>query len=64
MANYKLTQSKEQIQADLNLLDSNTATGGQVLTANGTGGATWQNITSNTFTITENNDGTVDLTIE
>lgn len=38
----KLTQSKEQIQADLNLLDSNTATEGQVLTANGTGGATWQ----------------------
>ena len=43
MANFKLTQSKEQIQADLNLLDSNTATNGQVLTANGTGGASWQN---------------------
>lgn len=43
MANFKLTQTKEQIQADLNLLDKNTATAGQVLTANGTGGASWQN---------------------
>ena len=43
MANYKLNQTGEQIQADLNLLDSNSATQGQVLTANGTGGATWQN---------------------
>lgn len=43
MANYKLNQTGEQIQADLNLLDSNSATEGQVLTANGTGGASWQN---------------------
>ncbi len=43
MANFKLTQTGEQIQADLNLLDSNSATQGQVLTANGTGGASWQN---------------------
>ena len=43
MANFKLTQTKEQIQADLDLLDKNTATAGQVLTANGTGGASWQN---------------------
>ena len=43
MANFKLTQTGEQIQADLNLLDSNSATSGQVLTANGTGGANWQN---------------------
>ena len=43
MANFKLTQTGEQIQADLNLLDSNSATSGQVLTANGTGGASWQN---------------------
>ena len=43
MANFKLTQTKEQIQADLNLLDNNSATAGQVLTANGTGGASWQN---------------------
>ena len=42
MANFKLTQTKEQIQADLDLLDKNSATAGQVLTANGTGGATWQ----------------------
>lgn len=46
MANFKLTQTKEQIQADLNLLDNNTATAGQVLTANGTGGASWQNAAS------------------
>ncbi len=43
MANFKLNQTGEQIQADLNLIDSNTATQGQVLTANGTGGASWQN---------------------
>lgn len=43
MANFKLTQTKEQIQADLDLLDKNTAIAGQVLTANGTGGASWQN---------------------
>lgn len=43
MANFKLTQTKEQIQADLDLLDKNSATQGQVLTANGTGGASWQN---------------------
>ena len=43
MANFKLNQTGEQIQADLNLLDSNNATQGQVLTANGTGGASWQN---------------------
>ena len=43
MANFKLTQTGEQIQADLNLLDSNSATSGQVLTANGTGGSSWQN---------------------
>lgn len=43
MANFKLTQTGEQIQADLNLLDRNSATSGQVLTANGTGGASWQN---------------------
>lgn len=46
MANFKLTQTGEQIQADLNLLDSNSATSGQVLTANGTGGASWQNVSS------------------
>ena len=43
MANFKLTQTGEQIQADLDLLDKNGATQGQVLTANGTGGASWQN---------------------
>ena len=42
MANFKLTQTGEQIQADLDLLDKNSATSGQVLTANGTGGASWQ----------------------
>lgn len=42
MANFKLTQTKEQIQADLDLLDKNSATQGQVLTADGVGGAIWQ----------------------
>lgn len=42
MANFKLNQTGEQIQADLDLLGSNSATQGQVLTANGTGGASWQ----------------------
>ena len=46
MANFKLTQTGEQIQEDLDLLDSNTATQGQVLTANGAGGASWQNASS------------------
>lgn len=48
MANFKLNQTGEQIQADLNLLDSNSATQGQVLTANGTGGASWQNASGGT----------------
>ena len=48
MANFKLTQTKEQIQADLDLLDKNSATQGQVLTANGTGGASWQNASGGT----------------
>ena len=43
MANFKLTQTGEQIQADLDLLDKNSATQGQVLTADGSGGASWQN---------------------
>lgn len=53
MANFKLTQTGEQIQADLDLLDKNSATQGQVLTANGTGGASWQNVSgggSSSFT--------------
>jgi hypothetical protein len=44
MADTTLTQSGAQVQADLNLLDSNSATQGQVLTANGTGGCAWANI--------------------
>lgn len=42
MTNYKLNQTGEQIQNALNLIDSNTATSGQVLTADGNGGASWQ----------------------
>ena len=48
MANFKLTQTGEQIHADLNLLDKNSATSGQVLTANGTGGASWQDASGGT----------------
>ncbi len=49
MANFKLNQTGEQIQADLNLLDNNSATQGQVLTANGTGGASWQNASGGVY---------------
>ena len=46
MANYKLNQTGEQIQNALNLIDSNTATSGKVLTADGNGGASWQDASS------------------
>lgn len=42
MANFKLNQTGEQIQADLDLLDNNSANYGKVLTADGKGGAFWQ----------------------
>lgn len=42
MANYQSTHTGAEIDAGIDLLDSNSATQGQVLTANGTGGATWQ----------------------
>lgn len=42
MANYKSTHTGAQIDAGIDLLDKNNATAGQVLTANGTGGASWQ----------------------
>lgn len=60
MANFKLTQTGEQIQADLNLLDKNSATSGQVLTANGTGGASWQNVSN---VVTSVNGQTGDVTV-
>ena len=41
MANTTLTQTGAQVQADLNLLDNNQATSGQVLTADGSGGCAW-----------------------
>ena len=43
MANYKSTHTGAQIDAGIDLLDKNSATAGQVLTADGTGGASWQN---------------------
>lgn len=43
MANYQSTHTGAEIDAGIDLLDSNSATSGQVLTANGTGGASWQN---------------------
>ena len=42
MANYQSTHTGAEIDAGIDLLDKNSATNGQVLTANGTGGATWQ----------------------
>ena len=43
MANYQSTHTGAQIDAGIDLLGNNSATQGQVLTANGTGGASWQN---------------------
>lgn len=43
MASYQSKHTGAQIDAGIDLLDKNTATAGQVLTANGTGGASWQN---------------------
>ena len=42
MANYQSTHTGAEIDAGIDLLDNNSATSGQVLTANGTGGASWQ----------------------
>ena len=43
MANYQSTHTGAEIDVGIDLLDKNSATSGQVLTANGTGGASWQN---------------------
>ena len=43
MAKYQSTHTGAEIDAGIDLLDKNSATEGQVLTANGTGGASWQN---------------------
>ena len=43
MANYQSTHTGAEIDAGIDLLDKNSATQGQVLTADGTGGASWQN---------------------
>ena len=43
MANYQSTHTGAEIDAGIDLLNNNSATEGQVLTANGTGGASWQN---------------------
>ena len=40
---YQSVHSGAEIDAGIDLLDKNSATQGQVLTANGTGGASWQN---------------------
>lgn len=45
---YQSTHSGAEIDAGINLLDKNTGTQGQVLTANGTGGASWQNASGGT----------------
>lgn len=44
MANYQSTHTGAQIDEGIDLLGSNSATQGQVLTANGTGGASWQDV--------------------
>lgn len=49
MATYQSTHTGAEIDAGIDLLDKNNATEGQVLTANGTGGATWQNASDKGF---------------
>ena len=44
MAKYQSTHTGAEIDAGIDLLGSNSATQGQVLTANGTGGASWQDM--------------------
>lgn len=46
MANCQSTHTGAEIDSGIDLLDNNSATSGQVLMANGTGGATWQNASS------------------
>lgn len=48
MANYQSTHTGAEIDAGIDLLDKNNATNGQVLTANGIGGASWQNASGGT----------------
>lgn len=60
---YQSTHTGQEIDAGIDLLDSNSATQGQVLTANGTGGASWQDTSGggmqpNTFTVTVDNTAT------
>lgn len=43
MANFTLDQTGQEIQDILDTVGNNQATQGQVLTADGTGGASWQN---------------------
>ena len=47
MAKYQSTHTGAEIDAGIDLLNSNSATSGQVLTANGTGGASWQDVDDN-----------------
>ena len=46
MANYQSTHTGAEIDAGIDLLDKNSATQGQVLTADGAGKASWQNAAS------------------
>lgn len=43
MANYQSTHTGAEIDAGIDLLNNNSATGGQVLMADGEGKASWQN---------------------
>lgn len=72
MAKYQSTHTGAEIDAGIDLLNSNSATSGQVLTANGTGGASWQDvddgfvakvIPSNTLTYVYARDGDGDKSL-
>lgn len=55
MANYQSTHTGAEIDAGIDLLDNNSATQGQVLTANGAGGASWQNASGGGGTLYSHN---------
>lgn len=48
MANFTLDQTGQEIQDILDTVGNNQATSGQVLTADGNGGASWQNASGGT----------------
>lgn len=57
MVNYQSIHTGAEIDAGIDLLNNNSATSGQVLTANGAGGASWQNASGGGFTVSVDGRG-------